>query len=126
MMSVLSILRGERGAEFEGASESCRRGLLPLLSSEEGYHRDSGAPRRKIPPDYYRKELPGGQDGFCSSSMSGQTKCYGWFSGFFPQTDPEYVIISSFWKNGGGGGACLRYAGGLDPLLERRSGNRGG
>lgn len=65
----------------------------------------------------YTDELPGGKTGSAQSVMSGSTVVHGWFSGFFPQDDPEYVI-TVFLEDGGGGSACLPTAGGIVRYLS--------
>ena len=65
----------------------------------------------------YTDQLPGGKTGSAQSVMSGNTVVHGWFSGFFPQEDPEYVI-TVFLEDGGGGSACLPAAGKLVRFLS--------
>ncbi len=51
--------------------------------------------------------------------MSGRSVVHGWFSGFYPQEDPQYVI-TVFMEDGGGSGACIPAAGKMIDCLCRR------
>lgn len=60
----------------------------------------------------------GGKTGSAQSSMSGERVVHGWFSGFYPQENPEYVI-TVFMENGGGGSSCIAAAGQIIDYIER-------
>ena len=107
------ILRESAEQNSEGIRVLSERTAASLLSMMRDTTESGTA--QKI--SEYTEELPGGKTGSAQSSMSGQTVVHGWFSGFFPQTDPEYVI-TVFLENGGGGGACLPVAGGLIRFLS--------
>ena len=67
----------------------------------------------------YTDAQAGGKTGSAQSSMSGRSVVHGWFSGFYPQEDPQYVI-TVFMEDGGGSGACIPAAGKMIDCLCRR------
>ena len=58
-----------------------------------------------------------GKTGSAQSVMSGRKVVHGWFSGFCPAEEPEYVIMI-FMEDGGGSASCLPAAARLASFLS--------
>ncbi len=66
----------------------------------------------------YTDYSSGGKTGSAQSSMSGERVVHGWYSGFYPQNDPEFAV-TVFMENGGGGSSCIAAAGKIIDYLGR-------
>ena len=110
-LSAAADSDGESSGRMRVMSKSTAASLLSMLCGTA----DFGTAKSLSD---YTEASAGGKTGSAQSTMSGRDVVHGWFSGFYPQEDPEYVI-TVFMEDGGGGGSCVPAAGTLIDYLSR-------
>ena len=109
------VLRETTEEDRRIMSKSTAASLLSMMSGVTDSGTASGIQE-------YTDSPAGGKTGSAQSSMSGRDVVHGWFSGFYPQEDPEYVI-TVFMKDSGGSSSCIPAAGEMIDWLSRNGGD---
>ena len=105
------VLRETTGENRRILSKSTVSSLLSMMGGVTDQGTAAGIQK-------YTDAAAGGKTGSAQSSMSGRNVVHGWFSGFYPQNDPEYVI-TVFMEDSGGSSVCIPAAGKMIDWLSR-------